>query len=77
MKCASVVKAAAAVVIVVGLAGCVDLKPLQAQVDDLKSQVAALKTDTAGAKSAADAASSIPRPPRAIRLSRRKEMVTP
>src|SRR5579862_6970212 len=58
MKCASVVKAAAAVAIVVGLAGCTDLKPLQAQVDDLKSQVAALKTDVAGAKSAADAASS-------------------
>jgi len=31
MKCASVVTAAAAVAVMVGLAGCTDLKPLQAQ----------------------------------------------
>ncbi|HUJ53149.1 MAG TPA: alanine-zipper protein, partial [Steroidobacteraceae bacterium] len=58
MKCASVVKAAAAVVVVIGMAGCTDLKPIQAQIDDLKSQVGKLTSDTAGAKSSADAANS-------------------
>ncbi len=33
MKCAIVVKMAAAAVVVAGLAGCQDLKPLQADVD--------------------------------------------
>src|SRR5262249_9791382 len=54
MKCASVVKAAAAVAAVVGMAGCTDLKPLQAQVDDLKAQVAKLGGDLSAAKSASD-----------------------
>jgi uncharacterized protein DUF3359 len=58
MKCASVVTAAAAVAVMVGLAGCTDLKPIQAQIDDLKSQTAKNASDVAAAKSAADAASS-------------------
>ena len=58
MKCASVVKVAAAVVAVAGIVGCTDLKPIQAQIDDLKAQVAKNASDTAGAKSSADAANS-------------------
>ena len=58
LKCASIVKAAAAAALVVGMAGCTDLKPLQAQVDDLKAQLAKTQSDISGAKSAADAASS-------------------
>jgi septal ring factor EnvC (AmiA/AmiB activator) len=38
--------------------GCTDLKPLQAQVDDLKTQVARLRTDATGTKTAADAAAN-------------------
>ncbi|HYC08027.1 MAG TPA: alanine-zipper protein [Steroidobacteraceae bacterium] len=58
MKCASVVKAAAAVAVVAGMVGCTDLKPIQAQIDDLKSQVGKLSGDVSGAKSSADAANS-------------------
>jgi hypothetical protein len=58
MKCASIVKAAAAAALVVGLAGCTDLKPIQAQIDDLKAQVAKAQNDVASAKSAADSAGS-------------------
>jgi murein lipoprotein len=58
MKCASVVKAAAAVVAVVGLAACTDLKPIQAQIDDLKSQSAKNAADIAAVKSTADTANS-------------------
>ena len=58
MKCASVVKAAAAVAVVVGMVGCTDLKPIQAQIDDLKAQTAKNASDLAGARSAADAANS-------------------
>ena len=53
MKCAIVLKVAA-VAVVAGLAGCQDLKPLQADVADLKSQVAKLQSDVAAAKSSAD-----------------------
>jgi hypothetical protein len=45
----------AALAVVAALAGCTDLKPLQAQVDDLKAQVGKLSSDGA-AHSAADAA---------------------
>jgi outer membrane murein-binding lipoprotein Lpp len=38
-------------------AGCTDLKPIQAQIDDLKSQVSKLSTDQASLKSAVDSAS--------------------
>jgi ubiquinone biosynthesis protein UbiJ len=39
------------------MAGCTDLKPLQAQVDDLKSQVGKLSSDVAANKAAADTSS--------------------
>jgi murein lipoprotein len=58
MKCASVVKAAAAVVIALGLAACTDIKPLQADIADLKSQLAKAQGDIAAAKSSADQANS-------------------
>ncbi|MBS0377616.1 MAG: hypothetical protein JSS29_03955 [Proteobacteria bacterium] len=58
MKCASVVTAAAAVAVMVGLAGCTDLKPIQAQIDDLKTQLSKVQGDAAAAKSAADSANS-------------------
>lgn len=38
-------------------AGCTDLKPLQAQIDDLKSQISKVGSDQAGMKSAVDSAS--------------------
>ena len=56
MKCASVVKAAAAVAVVLGMAGCTDLKPMQAQIDDLKAQLSKVNGDVSSAKSSADAA---------------------
>ena len=51
MKSAIVVKVAAAAVVVAGLAGCQDLKPLQADIADLKSQVSKLQSDLSAAKS--------------------------
>ena len=42
--------------IAVGLAGCTDLKPLQAKVDDLSNQVARLTTDLASARQEASSA---------------------
>jgi murein lipoprotein len=49
---------AAVLVVVSGLAGCTDLKPIQAQIDDLKSQVAKNTTDLSAVKSTADRANS-------------------
>jgi hypothetical protein len=46
----------AAVAALAALAGCTDLKPLQAQIDDLKSQVGKVSSDLA-ANTAADNAS--------------------
>jgi hypothetical protein len=46
----------AAAVLALGV-GCTDLKPLQAEVDSLKSQVARLSGDMDGVKTAADGAS--------------------
>lgn len=57
MKSAIVLKLAAAAV-VVGLVGCTDLKPLQAEVADLKSQVGKLQSDVQAAKQTADQANS-------------------
>ena len=51
-----IVKVALASAVVALGAGCTDLKPLQAEVDALKSQVAALQGDVGAAKSAADSA---------------------
>jgi cell division protein ZapA (FtsZ GTPase activity inhibitor) len=58
MKCASVVTAAAAVAVLVGLSACTDLKPMQAEVADLKAQVAKAQGDASAAKSASDQANS-------------------
>ena len=49
MNKAIVVKLAAAAAII-GLAGCSDLKPLQTEVDSLKSQVGTLQSDLAAHK---------------------------
>src|ERR1700683_2355290 len=57
MKFASVVKIAAAAA-VIGLAGCTDLKPLQAEVADLKAQLAKTQGDVSAAKSEADQANA-------------------
>lgn len=43
-----------AVVALVGTTACTDLKPLQAQVDDLKQQVARISSDEVSLKSAVD-----------------------
>jgi outer membrane murein-binding lipoprotein Lpp len=58
MKFASTLKVTAAVACLLAFAGCTDLKPIQAQIDDLKSQVSKLQSDTAKASSAAAAAQS-------------------
>ena len=39
--------------------GCTDLKPIQAQIDDLNSQVAKLSSEEANIKSLADAAAGV------------------
>jgi len=57
MKCAIVVKVAAAAV-VAGLAGCQDLTPLRTDVDNLKSQVSQLQSELQAARQAADQAAS-------------------
>jgi outer membrane murein-binding lipoprotein Lpp len=46
----------AALVTLLGLAGCTDLKPLQAQIDQLKTQVSGIQTEVAAARASADAA---------------------
>lgn len=38
--------------------GCTDLKPMQAQIDDLKTQVARVSADTTALKSASDSAAA-------------------
>jgi outer membrane murein-binding lipoprotein Lpp len=53
----SIVVKLAAAVAVVALAGCTDLKPLQAEVDGLKQQVSKLQTDVEASKASADSAS--------------------
>jgi len=40
----------AAVAVIAALAGCTDLKPIQAQIDDLKTQVGRLSSDLAAHK---------------------------
>jgi outer membrane murein-binding lipoprotein Lpp len=46
----------AAVALLTGLAGCTDLKPLQADIDQLKTQVSNLQVDIHAAQASADAA---------------------
>jgi len=58
MKFATTLKVTAAAACLVAFAGCTDLKPIQAQIDDLKSQVSKLQGDSAKNASAASAASS-------------------
>jgi len=58
MKFSTTLKATAAAACVIAFAGCTDLKPIQAQIDDLKSQVTKLQSDTAKASSDAAAANS-------------------
>jgi hypothetical protein len=58
MKFATTLKVTAAAACLVAFAGCTDLKPIQAQIDDLKSQVSKLQGDDAKNASAAAAASS-------------------
>jgi hypothetical protein len=52
----SIVVKLAAAALVVALAGCTDLKPIQAEVDALKQQVSKLQTDVDAAKASADSA---------------------
>jgi phage-related minor tail protein len=54
----SAVLKVAAVAAFTMLAGCQDLKPLQADVDNLKQQVSRLQADLSAAKSSADAANA-------------------
>src|SRR5579864_869965 len=54
----AIVLKVAAVAVAAGLAGCQDLKPLQAEVADLKSQVSKLQSDQQAARQAADQANS-------------------
>ena len=58
MTFSTTLKATVAAACVIAFAGCTDLKPIQAQIDDLKSQVAKLQSDTAKAESDAQAANS-------------------
>ena len=51
-------KSCAAAACIIAFSGCTDLKPIQAQIDDLKAQVAKLQSDTAKAESDAQAAMS-------------------
>ncbi len=58
MTLTTTLKVSAAAACMLAFAGCQDLKPLQAQIDDLKSQVSKLSGDTAKASSQAAAASA-------------------
>ncbi len=58
MTFSTTLKASVAAACVIAFAGCTDLKPIQAQIDDLKSQVAKLQSDTAKAESDAQSALS-------------------
>ena len=58
MKSAMMLKASTAVLCLGMMAACTDLKPIQAQIDELKSQVAKVGADATSAKDAATSASS-------------------
>src|SRR5450756_758475 len=58
MTLSTTLKASFAAACVIAFAGCTDLKPIQAQVDDLKSQVNKLQGDDAKSASGAAAAMS-------------------
>jgi murein lipoprotein len=56
MTLTTTLKTSIAAACIIAFAGCTDLKPIQAQIDDLKSQVSKLQTETAKAGSDAIAA---------------------
>lgn len=58
VKSSTVLKASIVATWVLAFSGCTDLKPIQAQIDDLKSQVSKLQIDTAKSESDAQAAMS-------------------
>jgi Alanine-zipper, major outer membrane lipoprotein len=58
MTLTTTLKATVAAACVLAFAGCTDLKPIQAQIDDLKSLVTKNQSDTAKAASDAAAAQS-------------------
>jgi len=58
MTLTTTLKASVAAACILAFAGCTDLKPVQAQIDDLKSQVSKLQGDTSKASSDAAAANS-------------------
>jgi len=55
MKLTSTLRAPFAAACLIVLAGCTDLEPIRAQIDDLKSQLGKLQADTARATAAANA----------------------
>ena len=58
MKLTSTLQAPLAAACLIALAGCTDLEPIRAQIDDLKSQLAKLQTDTARAMAAVNASAA-------------------
>jgi biopolymer transport protein ExbB/TolQ len=58
MTLATIVRASIATAWMITFAGCTDLKPIQAEIDALKSKVTKLQSDTARALSDAAAAKS-------------------
>jgi Alanine-zipper, major outer membrane lipoprotein len=58
MTLTTTLKATVAAACVIAFAGCTDLKPIQAQIDDLKSMITKNQGDTAKAASDAAAAQS-------------------
>jgi outer membrane murein-binding lipoprotein Lpp len=58
MKSYTILNASIVATCVIAFSGCTDLKPIQAQIDDLKSQVSKLQSDTAKSESDAQAALS-------------------
>jgi cell division septum initiation protein DivIVA len=58
MKLTSTLHAPLAAACLIVLAGCTDLEPIRDQIDDLKSQLGKLQTDTARATAAANAAAA-------------------
>jgi predicted nucleic acid-binding Zn-ribbon protein len=58
MKLTSALQVPLAATCLIILAGCTDLEPIRAQIDDLKSQLGKLQTDTARAMAAANAAAA-------------------
>lgn len=58
MTVSTTLKASIAAACILAFAGCTDLKPIQAQIDDLKSQVSKLQSESQANAAAAAAAMS-------------------